>query len=153
MKECVAETTNNGRVKGSGKIILYLEDFPNSSAIIQCHVLEGYRPVTEEEKMAYEKPLCAKCWENRKFYDVADTGEWAGVPYFVPIDFKFESKNRVLTDEDAKKRPAVIAWDYHEKNADFGILLAVINGYDKAYVIKDNLGCVDVYRHCELIGD
>ena len=100
MKEFIVVTGEYGGSNESIEVIKYVKSNLNSSIIVQCHVLEGYRPVTEEEMKKYPKPECVISWNGGNFGSVGP-GSWVDYPYFVPNDFKFEE---LKTDEKKKMK-------------------------------------------------
>ena len=128
------------------------------NAIIKCkyEILEGYREVTQEEKEKYQKQKGVKYWSNNveRFLSISNTGEWnKNVDYYIPINFKFKGKKltRELTDEDAIKRPKVLAWDYKDQEKTEGILMGIADIGRYKYYIKRKNGTINYYESCELI--
>lgn len=125
----------------------------NASIVVQCHILEGYRPVMAEEKEKYPKPDCALWWndEHNKF-DTVDKFNWGEQSkYFVPVDFKFEAPKKELTNEDAKNHPLVRAWNGNHQNEITGELIGVGTDRHNKYALLDSSRRIFIREHAELI--
>ena len=167
MKKLIVATGKTGitrkelspdKIEFDGGIDEKLGFLKNTSMVVEFYTLEGYRPVTEEEKEKYKKPNCVKFWNKteKTFDSLAEkaiencNGYWfKDFNYFVPIDFKFKQE---ITDEIAKTRPKVYVWNDNKYYKDKKILIAVREGaYPFITINKDY--SIASFKNCELIED
>ena len=122
------------KVRLSGRFNAKLGYPRNASIVVRCDVLEGYRPVTEEEIRAYTKPENTVVFGagTSVFYSEQASPDWVDSRlYFVPSNFEFEPSDDdpprpVPTDEDAKRRAKVKCWTTEPDVEEFeGELVAV----------------------------
>ena len=94
MKEFILKAGRDGFPYGLGMVEGAVP--PQAAAVVQLYLLEGYRPVTPEEKDKYSKPHCAKYWSvlERRFEDADSGNYWEhDSDYFVPVGFKFKRED------------------------------------------------------------
>ena len=148
MKQFIIDADDTKKRNSVLPLGLFLNEQNKSSIVVQCHVLEGYRPITDTEMYKYEAPSEAMYFYDQCYKPYRSSVWITNAPSFIPIDFEFEQKKE-LTDEDAKLRPMVRAWQSgYKEHSRKGVLIYFTNGKYLVDTFKFGIGTFD---NCELI--